>query len=405
MYNNPLNIGKAISKNTNRINTLRLMFANDVMSRTNLASFLGISTAAVTAIVNEFIESGLLYQYEDPIDSSQKKAGRKQLPLSINYDWKYIVAIDIHPESIRIAVTNLAGRLLCEDSFHFSPGHGMKEFCSELSKDCIKLLWNNEIQLNQILGAGVTVIGPVDHLHGIALQPYRLFDQPLPIKEYLQTELPFPIAVESNVCAFLQSELLYRKNIGNAQNILMLKWGPGVGSATAISGQIYKGYNFHSSEIGHSYLSKEKGKKCSCGRNGCLETVISQDCILKQIRTFLHDKKNAELQQLYSEAGEPSAENLRRYLECPTPALETYLDGCILSLAEATSNAISILAPDKLILFGNLFESDVIVENFKNHLLELNPHLPRHFCIQSTFRHQKRYIGAAAIAIESFLFT
>lgn len=76
---------------------------------------------------------------------------------------------------------------------------------------------------------------------GIALHPYRVFEGPVPFKELLENELPFPITVESNVCAFLQSELLYRTNIENAQNILMLKWGPGVGSATAINGHIYNG--------------------------------------------------------------------------------------------------------------------------------------------------------------------
>ena len=245
---NNINSAFLETKANNRLNALRLLFANESLSRTEIASFLGISTAAVTSIVNEFLESGLIIQCEESVDSPNKKAGRKQSPLKINYNWKYIVCFDIHPASVNIAITNLHGKLIVEEPFTFSSNWNKKEFCSELAKECIKILWNHSIHLNQILGAGVSVIGPVNHLEGIALHPYRVFEGPVPFKELLENELPFPITVESNVCAFLQSELLYRTNIENAQNILMLKWGPGVGSATAINGHIYKGYNYQSSE-------------------------------------------------------------------------------------------------------------------------------------------------------------
>ena len=40
-----------LPKMNNRSNTLRLLFANENMSRTEIASNLGVSTAAVTSIV------------------------------------------------------------------------------------------------------------------------------------------------------------------------------------------------------------------------------------------------------------------------------------------------------------------------------------------------------------------
>ena len=114
---NNINSAFLETKANNRLNALRLLFANESLSRTEIASFLGISTAAVTSIVNEFLESGLIIQCEESVDSPNKKAGRKQSPLKINYDWKYIVCFDIHPASVNIAITNLHGKLIVEEPF------------------------------------------------------------------------------------------------------------------------------------------------------------------------------------------------------------------------------------------------------------------------------------------------
>ena len=66
---NNINSAFLETKANNRLNALRLLFANESLSRTEIASFLGISTAAVTSIVNEFLESGLIIQCEESVDS------------------------------------------------------------------------------------------------------------------------------------------------------------------------------------------------------------------------------------------------------------------------------------------------------------------------------------------------
>ncbi len=104
------------------------------------------------------------------------------------------------------------------------------------------------------------------------------------MRKLLASSLQMPIAVESNVCTVLQSELTFRNYIREHNNVLMLKWGPGVGSAMAINGNIYKGYRFQSPEIGHNSFSRGKGIRCRCGRRGCLETVISEQAMVEKLK-------------------------------------------------------------------------------------------------------------------------
>ena len=49
-----------------------------------------------------------------------------------------------------------------------------------------------------------------------------------------------PVIVENNIKAFAEGELLY--GMGKTEeNLLFLKWGPGVGSAMVIGNQVYEG--------------------------------------------------------------------------------------------------------------------------------------------------------------------
>ena len=101
--------------------------------------------------------------------------------------------------------------------------------------------------------------------------------------------------------------------------------------------------------------------------------------------------------------GEPCSANLESYLNHRNQELREYVSKCSFDLAEVTNNAILILAPDKLVLFGDIFEHDSIVSLFTEQLVEINSTLPEQFCVKSTFRKKKKYIGSTAIAVENFL--
>lgn len=58
-------------------------------------------------------------------------------------------------------------------------------------------------------------------------------------------------------------ELIY--GLGRTEeNLLLLKWGPGVGSAIIAQGRIYESRMYKSAEIGHVRVEKN-GRLCRCG--------------------------------------------------------------------------------------------------------------------------------------------
>lgn len=400
MKNSRLPRGVAILL-SNRSQTLQLLFSRGVMSRTDIADYLGITTAAVTSIVNDFLDEGLLVQQEAVLES-QNPVGRRRLPIAVNYDWRYILAIDIHSYYVNIGVTNMKGDVLTERAL-IPGGDTPKDLCSGIAKECIKMLWEAGIPMEKVLGAGVTVIGPINQVDGIALHVFRLFDDPFPIRSYFEEEFSFPVAVENNVCAILLSELIYTDITEDAHNILMLKWGPGVGSAMAIHDQIYKGYHYQSPEIGHNRISEQNGLRCNCGAVGCLEPTVSTDAIAAFIAEEIADHPAGELAGLAGAFGLPTRKNLPQYLESNSETLWAFMRERAHALASVTGNAIHLLSPDKLLLTGDLFALKPVRELFEDQLYTINPRLQPDLCATARASAGKKYAGAAAIVVEQIL--
>ena len=393
-------------KENSRFNTLRLLLANHALSRTEIAAALNISTAAVTMTTKSLLDEGIVIPYEVPYENQDhSRVGRRQSLLTINPRWKYILAIEIFPENINLAITDLLGDTVSARSFSVPESiPSLEEFFGKIAGDSHALIESAGLTPEQMLGAGVSMQGDVDPLNGIALNPYIL-KGPVPVRKLLASSLQMPIAVESNVCTVLQSELTFRNYIREHNNVLMLKWGPGVGSAMAINGNIYKGYRFQSPEIGHNSFSRGKGIRCRCGRRGCLETVISEQAMVEKLKRLLASGKDDSLPELAARYGPPSSDNFLSYITSDRPSLRKLVRSFIEKLVNAVNNAVIILAPEKLVLYGQFFKSDTLFQEFNQSLMERNPILPEHFCVRNTVLSQKPYIGCAAIAMEQILFS
>ena len=359
--------------------------------------------AAVTPIIRELYNDGSIKLVDSNIISECSAIGRRQSYFQIDKDWKSVLAINIYPDYIYYGLTNLFGETIYEEKEKNSIDKNTSSWVQRIAYHCIDFLRTRDFPLARVLGVGITILGPVDHDNGIALHPYTIYDRQVPIKDLFAKYLPCPISVESNVCAVLRSELLFRKVINNSQNVMMLKWGPGIGSALAINGINYKGYDYQSSEIGHNIYSAINGKKCRCGRCGCLETLVSENAMCEDIIRYIDNHIDPEINLLASKAGLPSSENIIRYIAQPSHVLKEYLLTCVKKVALAANNAIMLMSPEKLILSGNFFTCDWIYKSFTEEIIKRNPLLKDSLFSRSNVEQEYPFIGATAIAIENTL--
>ena len=393
----PVGVNMTNVKRTNRSNVLRLLIAKGAMSRTELASSLNLTTATLTSICSEFIQHGLLVE----LGSSSEKIpsiGRKKCPLAINPSYKYVIAVSIHYSGSIVAITDLLGREIASVTLNSKNVLDETAFLHQVADACIRLLWNSKIPREEVLGVGVGIVGSVDNLRGISLNPFQMFHQSrVAIKDLLEAELPFRVCVENNVCAFLSAENLF--NSIEESNTMVVKWGPGVGSASSINGIICKNRQYHSMEIGHTIAFPDMREPCRCGRYGCLETGINLHVFQNKINDLI--SASHALEAVRCKFGEPSIQNLDAYLLADCRELRDFAIDCARILSINVSNAVQIFSPDKIILYGKLFEIPYILDAFTSSLGELDPSLN-----MDAIHHRSDYketLGPAAIAIEAFL--
>ena len=72
-----------------------------------------------------------------------------------------------------------------------------------------------------------------------------------------------------------------------ADRLVILTVGTGVGGAVILDGEIYRGFGGEHPEFGHMPISFD-GPACYCGRNGCLESLISGPAIADAGRPLGH---------------------------------------------------------------------------------------------------------------------
>ncbi len=71
----------------------------------------------------------------------------------------------------------------------------------------------------------------------------------------------------------------------------MITLGTGVGGGLVIDGKVRDGSHSNCGEIGHMFVDYVHNYKCSCGLNGCLETVASATGIVRVANQYQHEFK------------------------------------------------------------------------------------------------------------------
>lgn len=384
-------------KRNNRSSVLQLLYRKGAMSRKDIATELGLTPATVTQICTEFMQEQVLE--EKGTVEEECRAGRKKILVNINPTYKYIIGINIEPEQTSLSVATLSGKLLITKKVytnkHLPPAIFLKQICIEC-----EALWRHKgLDEEQIIGIGVGISGLVESEAGISSHAYGIWQEEVAIKEIIENELHIEVFVENNVNAFAFAEMIYGRGKLD-EELLLVKWGPGVGSAIVIEHKLYKGGKGKAAELGHMIIDPA-GRSCSCGRRGCLETQVS----------FWGIKES--LQQLFSQENTPLLyEKLSGRLEHLNESLMTYLieeaDQVVQELmrekidifARAIINSITLLAPSRVVLCGRFFDSITVVERMRAACKIYDSHYTKSFIDLTNLRDVQEFIGPVALVIK-----
>ncbi len=250
-----------------------------LISRAMLAKETGLNPATVTHIVRELVQLGLI----EDAGSQGSNGGRPGTLLRIRGQAGYIISIQLDRLYIKGMLTNLSmEEKVQEQVISAAPHHPVDINLALLVQLIQSLITRSEDSQKQILGIGICAPGPLDAAHGVLLGPPNFPGWPeMPLVQIITEKFGYPTFLEqdANACALAEKWFGTTREF---EDFIYLLGDGGLGAGLFLNGDIYRGKDNLSGEIGHTTIDMN-GPNCPCGNVGCLELYASVNAVEKKI--------------------------------------------------------------------------------------------------------------------------
>ncbi|WP_339149190.1 MULTISPECIES: ROK family transcriptional regulator [unclassified Sutcliffiella] len=358
------------------------------ISRADIANKTGLNKGTVSSQVSELLKENLITESGPGVSSG----GRRPVMLLFNQVAGYTIGVDIGVNYILGILTDLSGNI-CNETITRFDDLTFEQIKVELFGIVDSLISSMPSSHYGIVGIGIGVPGTVNTDGEILLAP-NLNWKNVNLKNLMEERYNVPVLIENEANAGAYGE----KKFGagkDSENIIYVSVGIGIGVGLILNGQLYKGNNGFSGELGHMTI-EVNGPKCSCGNQGCWELYASEKALVKkalQENILPEEGKELSLESLmvYAENGEKDVihvfETIGRYL------------------GVGIKNIINIFNPEQVIIGNRLASSSKWLEDSIREAQDII--LPTHqrdlsinFSKLST---HSTALGVAAYASENFL--
>jgi glucokinase len=152
----------------------------------------------------------------------------------------------------------------------------------------------------QLGGVGVGSPGDVDERAGTVAHAGNLpgWEQTFPLAAELSKQLGTEVRLGNDVSVATWAELEHGAG-RDAQSLLGVFWGTGVGSGVALDRKLWHGRG-GAGEIGHMVV-KCGGARCPCGRRGCMEAYAGRHAMEAKARRELAKGRRTSLFEIMRE--------------------------------------------------------------------------------------------------------
>lgn len=356
------------------------------LTRSNIQEITGLSRVTVSQRVQKLLAEKILIE----ADSVASSGGRKATVLSINPNGGFIGIVDFAATTFSIALSNLRGEVIQNTTNRIDISDGPKKTLPEAIKAITELY--TSVPKSKRLGIVVGVPGPVDHSHGRVVSPPIMQGwDGIDFIETFQSALSTPVYLENdaNLIAFAEWKLIYP----DAQDLLVVKLGTGIGSGLIINKQLHHGAAGAAGDLGHIQLDALKGSLCRCGHTDCVESFSGGWALVEKLNQMGYKVKNTT-----------DIAELSRKGDAKIIRLLTEASGYI---GHAIADAVNLLNPSKVIIEGRLVNAtDLVLATIKEVVYQRAGALATKNLdiVQAKLGTDCAVLGAAQLGVDKFFY-
>jgi glucokinase-like ROK family protein len=338
------------------LSVLQLIHSGANDSRLDVARKTGLSAASITAMVRELMAMGLVVESE-AVSSS---VGRKPIPLKIRGDAGYVIGLDIGSFYTRVVVTDLNGLIAYKHRVETGLSEGRVRVLRRVFEAVHSAIRSVSLPRNSLLAMGVAHSGVIDAEKGMVLsypRPGQMAEwKNVPLQSICEQEFKLPCRLEDSVRMRAAAEQVY--GLGRkVEDFLYIDAGMGIGAAIYFAGKLYRGGGGKAGEFGHITVD-EDGPLCSCGNNGCLESVASCAAIIQAVRVAMERGVDSKIRDLAKgDLEQVSIEVIARAAAENDSLAFRVLREAASYIALGLADLVNLLNPRLIVFGGSLFRA------------------------------------------------
>jgi predicted NBD/HSP70 family sugar kinase len=324
----------------------------------------GLSRMTVAQRIDALLTAGLIV--EGP--AGLATGGRRSKSLQFNAEHSRVLAATVDTTHTRVAVTDLAGRVLIDDRVDVAVASGPQRTLDEITRTALALLENAEVDRESVCGLGVSVPGPIDPESGRPSQPPIMpgWDA-YPIADHLQAALSLgPVLAANDADAAALGE--HTAGHPDARALCLVKVSTGIGTGIVIDGRTYRGADGGAGDVGHVRLRDHPDARCQCGARGCLAAVASGRAVATRLRELGRDAYSGRDVGDLLAAGDADAARLTQEAG--------------LRIGEVMATVVCVLNPQVMVIGGDLASAPLLA-GIRETLYRLSlPRATRHMALE-----------------------
>jgi glucokinase len=270
------------------------------------------------------------------------------------------LCFDLGGSFIKSAVIDIEGNILVKEIAATEQKKEMEGILKQFKKIEKKLL--NAVNKNnkKIKAISVGIPGFVISEKGYVINAPNLNWNNIFISNYLEEIFDYPVFIINDANAAALGELWKGAGRGN-KNIINITLGTGIGAGIILNGEIYSGNLGMAGEIGHFRIESYSGKKCSCGKECCLETESSGSAMACYGELAVKEGKNTTLKEVMNNKKRITSKDIVEAAAEGDEVSEKIIDRASYYLSMALSNIYLVTAPEKIIIGGGVAEAGEIL--------------------------------------------
>ncbi len=274
------------------------------------------------------------------------------------------IGIDIGGTNTGFGLVNRRGEIIVKGGLPTTGHADLNAFIVSLRDAIVPHI--EKVGRDHVMGAGIgapngnfftgdIVFAPNLPWQGVVIPMAKLVSDALGVKATLTND--------ANAAAI--GEMIYGAAKG-MKDFILVTLGTGVGSGFVANGQLIYGHDGFAGELGH-VIAVRNGRKCGCGRHGCLEAYTSATGIVHTAEQWLEERTDITI--LRNSRGTITAKKIHEAAEKGDSLAIEIFDFTAEILGQTLADAVAITSPQAIIFFGGLAKAgDLLLKPVKKYL-------------------------------------